>query len=180
MKTVDKYLFQALDNYPYWLEGTIESLDYALSYNDKNPMTLCMYGRIQAEQLNDYEEAKRYFEEALAVDIHTVAVYPFYIETLLLNEDFAEAEKLIEFALTIKGINKVQIMLKKALLLEKQNDFKTGLKYLKNIKLVATNYNEVSDIEEIEKRLKSKIELTKPKTEKKSDKKKTSKKKKKK
>jgi hypothetical protein len=31
MKTVDKYIFQALDNYPFWLEETIESLDYALS-----------------------------------------------------------------------------------------------------------------------------------------------------
>ena len=87
MKTIDKYLFQAIDNYPYWLEGTIESLDYALSYNDKNPMTLCLYGRIQAEQLQDFEEAKRYFQEALAIDIQAVAVYPFYIDTLLLNED---------------------------------------------------------------------------------------------
>lgn len=159
MKTIDKYLFQAIDNYPYWLEGTIESLDYALSYNDKNPMTLCLYGRIQTEQLHDYEEAKRYFQEALAIDIQAVAVYPFYIDTLLLNEDYEEAYKLIAFALTIKGINKVEIMLKKVLLLEKQVAFKKAFKVLKEIKLIVTNNEHNYQIEEMEKRLNAKKEL---------------------
>ena len=159
MKTIDKYLFQAMDNYPYWLEGTIESLDYALSYNDKNPMTLCLYGRIQTEQLHDYEEAKRYFQEALAIDIQAVAVYPFYIDTLLLNEDYEEADKLIAFALTIKGINKVEIMLKKVLLLEKQVAFKKAFKVLKEIKLIVTNNEHNYQIEEMEKRLNAKKEL---------------------
>ncbi|WP_396155790.1 tetratricopeptide repeat protein [Flavobacterium macrobrachii] len=168
MKTVDKYLFQALDNYPYWLEGTIESLDYALSYNDKNPMTLCLYGRIQTEQLHDYEEAKRYFQEALAIDIQAVAVYPFYIDTLLLNEDYEEADKLIAFALTIKGINKVEIMLKKVLLLEKRVVFKKAFKDLKEIKLIVTNNEHNYQIEEIEKRLKAKKELVNSKKNKKT------------
>lgn len=168
MKTVDKYLFQALDNYPYWLEGTKESLDYALSYNDKNPMTLCLYGRIQTEQLHDYEEAKRYFQEALAINIQAVAVYPFYIDTLLLNEDYEEADKLIAFALTIKGINKVEIMLKKVLLLEKQVAFKKAFKDLKEIKLIVTNNEHNYQIEEIEKRLKAKKELVNSKKNKKT------------
>jgi tetratricopeptide (TPR) repeat protein len=168
MKTIDKYLFQAMDNYPYWLEGTIESLDYALSYNDKNPMTLCLYGRIQTEQLHDYEEAKRYFQEALAIDIQAVAVYPFYIDTLLLNEDYEEADKLIAFALTIKGINKVEIMLKKVLLLEKRVVFKKAFKDLKEIKLIVTNNEHNYQIEEIEKRLKAKKELVNSKKNKKT------------
>lgn len=46
MKSIDKYLFQAMDNYPYCLEETIESLDYALSYDDKNVTALCLYARI--------------------------------------------------------------------------------------------------------------------------------------
>jgi len=124
MKTVDKYLFQALDNYPYWLEGTIESLEYAFSYNDKNPLALCLYGRIQSEQLQDYEEAKRYFQEALAIDINSVSVYSYYAQALILNEDYEEAAKLIEFALTIKGIDKVAIMLKKVALLETTRHYK--------------------------------------------------------
>lgn len=180
MKTVDKYLFQALDNYPYSLEETIESLDYALSYNDKNVMALCLYGRVQTEQLADYEEAKRYFQEALAININAVAVYPYYLETLLLNEDYEEANKLIDFALTVKGIDKVAVFLKKVTLLEKQKDIKAALKLVKEIKLMLTANDNAYEVEETEKRLKAKKELLKPKKKAKSKKEADAKKKKKK
>lgn len=159
MKTVDKYLFQALDNYPYWLEGTIESLDYAISYDGKNVMALCLYGRVQTEQLADYEEAKRYFEEALAININAVAVYPYYLETLLLNEDYEDASKLIDFALTIKGIDKVAVLLKKVTLLEKQKDIKGALKLVEEVKLILTANDMAFEVDETEKRLKAKKEL---------------------
>jgi tetratricopeptide (TPR) repeat protein len=168
MKTVDKYTFQALDNYPYWLEGTIESLDYALSYDAKNTMALGLYGRIYAEQLLDYETAKQYFQEALGVNIHSIAVYPHYIQTLLLNEDYEEASKLIDFALTIKGINKAEILLKKMLLLERMNEVKQALKLLKEVKL-STFSAETYEVDEVEKRLKAKKELLSGKKAKKSD-----------
>lgn len=177
MKTIDKYVFQALDNYPYSLEETIESLDYAFSYDAKNTMVLCLYGRIQAEQLLNYEEAKNYFQEALAINIHALEVYPFYLQTLILNEDFEETEKLIDFALTIKGINKAEILVKKAILLEVQMEFKKALKEIKNAKLHSINYSSDSEINEAEKRIKGKIDLgkkkKKPKKSKKSSKKKS-------
>lgn len=158
MKSVDKYLFQALDNYPYWLEGTIESLDYALSYDDKNTTALCLYGRIHAEQLQDYEGAKNYFQQAISIDIHALEVYPHYIETLLLNEDFEEAQKLIDFALTIKGVKKVEIKLKLVSLLERELAFKKALKLLKKVKLELIVSDHNYQIEETEKRLKAKLE----------------------
>mgnify|MGYP003574939092 CR=1 FL=1 len=157
MKTVDKYLFQALDNYPYWLEGTIESLDYALSYDDKNTMALCLYGQVFSDQLFKYEEAKEYFQKALSINIYALEVYPFYIHTLILNEDYEEASKLIDFALTIKGINKVEILLKKVTLLERQQKFKKALKVLKKVKLTTINTSYDYTIEETEKRLKKKL-----------------------
>ncbi|MFA9202278.1 MAG: hypothetical protein ACEQSC_01915, partial [Candidatus Nanopelagicaceae bacterium] len=49
--------------------------------------------------LQDYEEAKRYFQEALAININAIAVYPYYLETLLLNEDYEEASKLFNEAI---------------------------------------------------------------------------------
>ena len=173
MKNIDKYLFQALDNYPYSLEETIESLDYAMSYDSKNTTALCLYGRIQTEQLQNYEEAKRYFQEALAINIDAVAVYPYYIETLLLNEDFEEAAKLIDFALTIKGINKMAILLKKVQLLERQQDIKGAIKLMKEVKLVSFA-NNTYEIDEVVNRLNAKKDLLKPK--KKSKKKKSEKK----
>ncbi|KUJ60953.1 hypothetical protein AR687_16250 [Flavobacteriaceae bacterium CRH] len=177
MKTIDKYLFQALDNYPYWLEGTIESLDYAFSYNDTNTMVLCLYGRIQAEQLWNYEEAKSYFQQALAINIHALEVYPYYLQTLILNEDYEETQKLIDFALTIKGINKSEIYVKKAILFEAQHEFKKALKEIKNAKLCALQFAFDSDITDVEKRIQSKIDLLKkkkkPKKSKKDSKKKS-------
>jgi len=173
MKNIDKYLFQALDNYPYSLEETIESLDYAMSYDAKNTTALCLYGRIQTEQLLNYEEAKRYFQEALAINIDAVAVYPYYIETLLLNEDYEEASKLIDFAMTIKGINKMVILLKKVQLLERQQDIKGAIKLMKEVKLVSFA-NDTYEIDEVVNRLNAKKDLLKPK--KKSKKKKSEKK----
>ncbi|MET3028095.1 hypothetical protein ABXT06_15550 [Flavobacterium sp. UW10123] len=170
MKTTDKYLFQALDNYPFWLEGTIESLDYAFSYDDKNTMVLCLYGRIQAEQLMNYEEAKSYFQQALAINIHALEVYPYYLKTLILNEDYEEARKLIDFALTVKGINKSEIYIKKAILLEVQHEFKDALKEIKQAKLYSIQHDYDSGISEVEKRIKDKIDLLKKKKEKKSKK----------
>ncbi|WP_264551253.1 hypothetical protein [Flavobacterium sp. N2038] len=167
MKTTDKYLFQALDSYPYSLEETIESLDYAFSYDAKNTMVLCLYGRIQAEQLLNYEEAKSYFQQALTINIHALEVYPYYLQTLILNEDYAEAQKLIEFAMTIKGINKAEIFVKKAILLEVQQKFKEALKEIKQAKLYSIQHDYDSGISEVEKRIKGKINLLKKKKEKK-------------
>ena len=171
MKTIDKYVFQALDNYPYSLEETIESLDYAFSYDAKNTMVLCLYGRIQAEQLLNYEEAKNFFQEALAINIHALEVYPFYLQTLILNEDFEEAEKLIDFALTIKGINKAEIFVKKAILLEAQMEFKKALVEIKNAKLYSINYASESEINETKKRIKGKMDVGKKKKKPKKSKK---------
>lgn len=163
MKSIDKYLFQALDNYPYSLEETVESLDYALSYDGKNTIALCLYGRLYSEQLQRYEVAKDYFQQAIGIDIHALEVYVHYIQTLILNEDTAEAEKLIDFALTIKGINKAEILLKKAMLLESQRKFKEALKVIKEVKLTAFTNDTSYEIDNAEKRLKDKLELLKGK-----------------
>lgn len=166
MKTTDKYLFQALDNYPYSLEETIESLDYAFSYDSKNTMVLCLYGRIQAEQLLNYEEAKSYYQQALSINIHALEVYPYYLKALILNEDYEEAQKLIDFALTIKGINKSEIYIKKAILLEAQQEFKKALKEIKNAKIYSLQFAYESDINDVEKRIQDKIDLLKKKKKK--------------
>ena len=174
MKSIDKYLFQALDNYPYSLEETVESLDYALSYDGKNTIALCLYGRLYAEQLQRYEVAKDYFQQAIGIDIHALDVYVHYIHTLILNEDTAEAEKLIAFALTIKGINKAEILLKKAMLLESQRKFKEALKVIKEVKLTDFTNDTSYETDNAEKRLKDKLELLKDKKKGKDKKKKAS------
>lgn len=158
MKNIlDKYLFQALDAYPYDLQEAVESLNYALSYDDKNPVALCLLGRIHADTLCDYETAKSYFQQALAENIYALEVYPHYINVLFWNEDYNEAEKLIDFALTVKGSNKGMLYLKKGQLFERKKEYKNALKVLKAAKEYAWDNNFINDLKEEEKRIKEKM-----------------------
>ncbi|WP_298544620.1 hypothetical protein [uncultured Aquimarina sp.] len=154
---LDKYLFQALDAYPYNLEEAVESLNYALSYDDKNPIALCLMGQIYAENLRNYETAKEYYQQALAEDMYALDVYPKYINVLLWNEDYDEAEKLIDFALTLKGTDKAVLYLKKGILFEQKKEYKKALKVLKIAKVNTYNNYFISDIEGDEKRIKDKM-----------------------
>jgi tetratricopeptide (TPR) repeat protein len=113
--TTNKYYFQALDNFPYNLEETMQALNYALSYDDHNAESLCLLGRVYSEMLQDYETAKSYFEEAMQVKLDSVSTPLFYIDCLLNNEDYEEAKKLIDYAEKIKGIDKSRILYRKAI-----------------------------------------------------------------
>jgi tetratricopeptide (TPR) repeat protein len=101
METLNKYLFQALDAYPYNLEETAEALQYALSYDDKSPTTLMLLGRLYSEQFCDFETAKTYFQEALSADLNNKQVYRYYSQVLIMNDKLNEAEKLTRIIHTI-------------------------------------------------------------------------------
>lgn len=155
----NKYYFQALDNFPYNLEETIQALNYALSYDDHNAESLCLLGRVYSEVLQDYETAKSYFEEAMQVKLDSVSTPLFYIDCLLNNEDYDEAKKLIVYAFKIKGMDQSRILYRKALYFEKQGKLKKALKILQKSKKKVNNKNYLDFVNE-------RIELIKSKTEK--------------
>jgi tetratricopeptide (TPR) repeat protein len=132
--TKNKYYFEALDNYPYSLPDCLEALNYALSYDPEDADSLCLMGRIYSEMLIDYEKAKLYFEEAMQYDVTNLNTPQYYIRCLLDNEDLEEAEKLIEYALKIKGIDKCRILILKSLLFEIRLEYKKALEHLKEAK----------------------------------------------
>ena len=169
----NNYIFKALDAYPYDLEEAIEALTYALAYDEKNTVALCLMGRIHAEALHNYEKAKEYYAEALAENIHAFNVYPNYINVLLWNEDIEEAEKLIDFAVTVKGSDKAVLYLKKAVLKEQLKKYKKALKFVKIAKEYTYNADFMHSVNEVRDRIKEKMPSTKKsKTSKKSKKKK--------
>jgi len=161
MNIGDKYVLKALDNYPYNLEETLESLSYALSYDATNTMALSLMGRVYAEQLFNYERAKAYFLDALAQNVYAIEVYPYFIQLLLDTEVLDEASRTIDFALTIKGVNKVTILLKRLSLLEKQQKFKKALLVLAELKLLVGHSDSELDLKLLEERLKLKKDLIK-------------------
>ncbi|WP_298893770.1 hypothetical protein [uncultured Psychroserpens sp.] len=169
---LNNYVLKAIDAYPYDLEETVENLNYALSYENTNAYALYLMGRLQSEQLGDYEKAKYYFAEALASKMDFVKVYPKYILVLIWNHDYDEAQKLIDFAFTVKSIQKGELIVLQAQLLECQEAYKEALKTFKKAKLYVYNNSFMAFIDSEITRVKNKI---KPKKKKASKKKKTKK-----
>jgi tetratricopeptide (TPR) repeat protein len=167
-------VLKAIDAYPYELEETVENLNYALSYESNNAYALFLMARLQAEQFGDYEKAKQYFAEALANKMDFQRVYPKYIQVLLDNEDLVEAKKLIDFALTVKGIDKGAIWEKQGQLFEIKQKYKAAIKALKKAKQFGFNTDFINYIDSEISRNKSKL---KPKKKKSKGKKKKKKKK---
>lgn len=162
MKTINKYLAQALNCYPYDIEGALDALDYALSANANDTAALTLYGKILAENVLKYEEAIGYYQQALAADIYALEVYLPYLHALIQTEAYEEAENLAEYALTIKGINKYEIAMLRIQLYEKQQEYEKAEVQLKEAKKWYTNNWEWDDIESAEKRISIKKELAEP------------------
>lgn len=156
MKYMDIYVTKAMDAYPHQLAETVEALNYALSADASNVYALCLMGRVYAEQMLNYREAIRCYEEALGYDLDAILIYPYLIRALIANEDYDKAGRLIEFAGSIKGIDRIDLVLNKIVIAEMTGHFNKALKLLKEMqKKVCNNfYNDW--MEETEKRLKSK------------------------
>lgn len=146
--TQNLYLFKALEAYPWELEKAVEALNYALAYEPENVKALCLMARVYSEQLGDNEKAKVYYESALAARMDIPEVYPEYIRLLINNDDLEMAQKLIDFALTVKGIDKASIYLNQANLFETRMEFAEAEKMLKEAKQYALNNGFMDFIDE--------------------------------
>ncbi len=155
--TINNYVFRALESYPYDLEEVIESLHYALSYDDKNTMALTLMGRVYAEKLYKYETAISYYKKALSESIYAFEVYPHYINVLLWNEDYKQVEDFIDFAITVKGADKSILYLKKAILYEKLKEYKKAVSFIKLSKEYTYNTDFMEEVKQHENRIKEKL-----------------------
>lgn len=164
--TKSKYYFEALDNYPYSLPDCLEALNYALSYDPEDADSLCLMGRIYSEMLIDYEKAKLYFEEAMQCDVTNLNTPKYYIKCLLDNEDLQEAEKLINYSLKIKGIDKATLWFYRSLLSEKRGSFLNALKFLTEAEKYCFSSHSLDVVKERKKFIKSKMPKKKSKNKK--------------
>ncbi|MDF3027174.1 MAG: tetratricopeptide repeat protein [Fluviicola sp.] len=157
--TTNSYLVKALDYYPYNLEEALESLNYAMAYEENNPIALCLMGRVHLEIFKNYTEANSYFREALAASVDYLETYAYFLDCLLIQEDFEEMTKLLAFARKRRGIDRGLLFYYEALLLEKQMKFKKAQKMIKEAMLLAQTGSFMSDLEEMKKRIEKKIGL---------------------
>ncbi|RYD98608.1 MAG: hypothetical protein EOP54_07075 [Sphingobacteriales bacterium] len=168
----NKYVLKALDAYPYNLEEASESLEYALSYDSEDTTALCLMGRMHGEIFKDFEAAKNYFLEALAVNVHAIEIYPHYINVLIWNEDYADTEKFIDFAMGVKGTDKSWLLYRKAELYEQLKKWKPALKMIKEARVIANNTPIIDWLKTMEERIKTKSSGKKKSTSGKKNKKK--------
>lgn len=153
---MNKYLLEALDAYPFDLAQAFEAMEYALSSDNQCPHTLCLYGRMYAEQLQDYPKAISYFEEALQSNLYAIQVYPYYINALLNYEEFEAAKKLIDFALDVKGADKGGLLLLKALYFEYKKEYNEALNTLKESESFSFNQDFKNSLKEAKNRIEEK------------------------
>ncbi len=159
----NSYVMKALDAYPYNLEETLEALNYALSYNSRDAFALCLMGRLYAEQLEDYTTAKNYFAEALSVNLDAHYVYTHYVRVLIQNDDFDEAEKLLNYAFTIKGVSKSTLLLQRGQLYEATGKYKLAFETLKEAKKGGLNNEFVDFVNDEISRVERKLSFEKKK-----------------
>lgn len=137
----NNYLYKALDAYPYDLEETMESLNYALSYEQEDQaQVLCLLGRVYADKFQDYEKALNCFEEALGINPQALKVHEYYIETLIDSEQFGKANDFIAYAIRLKGADKGMLYHQKALIAESKFLYEEAL--ILNRKAQLNSYNE--------------------------------------
>ena len=157
MKTINTYLLKALEAYPYDITGTVEALNYALSYEPDNAHALSLMGQVYHEQLHEYEEARAYYEAALASRLDIPTVYAKYIHLLLHADDFNEAQKVIDFAITVKGVDKAGIMAAQGQLYEHLEQFEKAREALLEAKFLALNSDFMNWIDGELERVKKKV-----------------------
>lgn len=133
------YLCKAIDAYPYELAEAVEALNFALSYQPNNVKALHLMAKVQSEQFGAYKTAKSYYENVLAVNINYPDVYPDFIRFLINNDDFSEAQKLIDFAITVKGVDKAGVKLAQGYLYEALCEFEKAEDALKEAKMFGLN-----------------------------------------
>lgn len=169
---IDRYLIEAIDNYPYDVTQAVESLNYALSSNPSCPHALCLMGRVYAEQMKDYQEAISYFEEALQEDVRMTKIYPYYVSALIDFGRHNEAIKAIDFAVTLKGSDIGQLLYLKMIAFEYLKKYKKAVKLSKEA--IENGYNDcfVDKVKDTKARIKSKLEANAPKKKSKKAKKK--------
>lgn len=157
------YLFKALDAYPYNMEETIESLNYALSYDPTNAEALYLMAKIYGYQLRDYNTSKHYFEAAITQHMEMAKLYPDYIRVLTLNEDYPEAQRLLDYAKKVKGTDKGVIQCLQGQLFEAIFELKRAKGAFKEAKKLSKNNDFTAFLSREIERIKEKLPKKKKK-----------------
>lgn len=169
INTYEVMYIQARDNYPYNVDECIEKLQYVIAADDEHAGAHCLMGRIYEEQLDDYRQAKYYYQMTLYLDKDYAPVYNHYALLLIHLGEFDEAHRVIDIGLKVKGVDTAQMIYLKGLLYEKYEMYSTALGLYQDAKRQCLNNDFMDSMDGHIKRVKEKKTLLK-KLSKKKDK----------
>lgn len=121
------YYLKALDNYPYCLPEFLESINYALAYDDAHADAHCLMGVFYMDQLQKFNDAIFHFDKALEADVFNIQTYYNYIRLTIVTDEVEKAYEMINFASTIKGVDKPTLLHLEAILHEKSEEYQLGI-----------------------------------------------------
>jgi tetratricopeptide (TPR) repeat protein len=165
LSIADQYYAKALDEYPFNLEEFVESLNYALSYDSEHVGANSLMARFYHEKMKDYDKSAYYYEAALASDPENSRIYLDYALLCITAQSLEKANKLLQFAHGLQGVEMAVWFRLKGLYFEAQKQYKPAKKnYRKAIfESMETDYIDFmkSEISRVETKLKLKKRKTK-------------------
>lgn len=167
--TNDILFIQALDGYSYDLEQCVEKLQYILGGNDHAGANNLM-GRVYHEQLQEYAKAREYYYRALCINHEYAETYYYYPFLLIDICDYKEALHVLEIAFTLPQTDKARLYYVKAILFEKQAQFKEAKRCLKKSKHLALNNDHRYFVDNQLNRINEKLKVGKKSTKRKKNK----------
>jgi Tfp pilus assembly protein PilF len=135
----ETYFLKAQDKYPLNLAETFEALNYALSYDDEHIQSNLMLAEIYVEYMNQPDAAESHFHAALMAGTNNFSVYLRYAYFLLDQNRLEEAEKAIDYAENLKGVDLAVLIRMRANIAEKRFAYKKALKLLQSARCHAYN-----------------------------------------
>ena len=114
-------------------------MNYALSYDEAHCPSLCLLGEIYAKNLNQFSEAFACFDQVIATNSSYIDVYPIYVKYLIWADEQKRAQKLIDFALNLKGVGRGSLLQLSSYISETQGAYKASLRFLKAAKKESYN-----------------------------------------
>lgn len=157
----DHYYLKASECYPFCLDSTVDNLNYAISNNGEHTQSLCLLGRVYMYNLKNYDMAISCFQEAIRSDLNYPDTYKYLSLLQIWLGEYAAANKLIDYALKVKGINKASMLVMRSNIYEYQGDLKVAQTALERAKLYSIDFDTIELIDLHLTRVKGKLKVEK-------------------
>lgn len=154
----DQYFMRARDGYPYNMDEVLENLQYALSYDQEHANAHHLMGLVYQDQLNDAEQAEAHFQQALAAEPRHADTCLDFIRLMIDQRQFVQAERLLNYAATIPGMDMARLWFQRGMWYEYQRNYSQALHWYRQGMVETYNADMMCRLEEASERVWQKMQ----------------------